>query len=95
MPTPGQFRTYTWVLRLPVAMATPKCNEFHDFLREQISQGRKLLEFRSFPEDPKNCIIRIRIQCWSCGQSGPNRLRRNILIEFPEVDAKELHRERN
>lgn len=45
--------------------------------------------------DVANCAIRVVFTCWSCGASGPERFRRNLLVEFPDADAEELLRKKS
>ena len=90
---PGRERSYTWLIKRPINKDTLECNSFRDYVRENLSRGRTMNTYEVIA-DVATCAIRVVFTCWSCGASGPERFRRNLLVEFPDADAEELLRKR-
>ena len=91
---PGRERTYTWLIKRPINKDTSECKSFGTYVRENLSRGRTMSTYEVIT-DVANCAIRVVFTCWSCGASGPERFRRNLLVEFPDADAEELLRKKS
>lgn len=88
----GKIRTYSWVLSRPVADKSTDCDNFSEYVKNQISKSKKILKFERLTMKP-DCVIETVMECWSCGKSSPNRFRRNILTNFPDADVQQLRKE--
>jgi hypothetical protein len=89
---PGQLRTYNWVVKLPIGETSNDCTDFRAYVRESIIRIGQLQNYEEVA-DPQNCVVRFRVKCQSCGNSSPNRFRQNLLLRFPNTDARELFRQ--
>jgi len=89
----GQERTYTWKIKRPINENSSECNSFRSYVHDNLSRGRKMIKYLTIP-DERACTIQVEFACWSCGASGPNRFRRNLLVEFPDAETEELVRQR-
>jgi hypothetical protein len=73
-------------------MTTPECKSFREYVYDQANFVRKLLLFEEI-KDSSKCIVKVRVECWSCGKYGVNRFTRDLLLFFPDVETIEIARE--
>jgi len=93
MTNPGKRRTYNWTLKRPIPENHPSCNAFRQYVQAQIKGTRRLIHFEAVTNDD-NCIVQIKMRCYSTGKNGPNKFRTNLFLLFPDADAQEIKRER-
>jgi hypothetical protein len=88
----AKLRIYNLNLSRPLNLKNPECDIFRQYIINQCSGSRTLLEFN--PSNDGDCLVSVRVQCYSFGKMGPNRLKQSISLKFPDVHIREIRRER-
>jgi len=87
-------RIYNMIFKRPVSESSEDCAAFREYIRNEITGSRELLNYEEIP-DKSNCTLKIRMRSYSYGKKGPNALRNDLYLAFPDAQIKELSRERS
>lgn len=85
-------REYNGRYRLPTQSGN--CENFFDFISQQISRNRTLLS-SSRKTQNGDCIFSFTMKCFTTGNSSPNKLRKVIECQFPNAELQEFSRRRS
>lgn len=86
-------RIYNWVIKSNSVTNTTECKNFRSYVQDLVKRANKLLEYDTnrFQED---CFIYIKMECYPTGSCSPNRMKRDLLRNYPDADAEEIKRNR-
>lgn len=92
MPSPYQ-RIYNLKLKRNPSPA-PDCTLFNNFV-EQRARFRRTLHGFTPTSNGTFCEITLRIECASSGDDSINKLRRDLVAQFPNIIFEQFQRERS
>jgi hypothetical protein len=85
-------RTYNWKLILDVPRKDGKtCKDLQKYIEEQVTGIRKQ-GYIQISNDPADCTISFQMTSPGSGSSGPNNLKRNLMVNFPGIRILEITR---
>ena len=69
------------------------CDIFHQFVEKVARNGREVHEFKPV-YDGNKCEVSLKVTCVSSGKLSPNRLARNVKLQYPTVSVTHIVRDR-